>query len=156
MSTPETPAALLRRAAALMRKRTEAATPGPWERPLDVRSKAIVIAALPLDEEPGHYPSGIIPAEFASHSGPTGRYAGQRERTCVVSAPSNNITGFDRKRSGRDLEYIAAMHPRVALAVAEWLDAAAQAWDEGMEWDEALNVASAYLNETPAPDLDPK
>jgi hypothetical protein len=118
----ESPVDTLRRAAARMRKLAEAATPGPWERPLDVRSKAIVIAALPADEEPRQYLSGIIPAEFAKHGGPTGRYAGQRERTVVVSAPSNNITGFDRKRSGRDLEYIASMHSLVGVAVAEWLE----------------------------------
>ena len=47
-------------------------------------------------------------------------------------------------------QYVASWHPAVALAVAEWLEASAQAWDEGMEWDEALAVAGAYLNEDEA------
>jgi hypothetical protein len=42
-----------------------------------------------------------------------------------------------------DAEYVATMAPPVAAALAEWLDAAAQAWDEGMEWPEALAVAGA-------------
>ena len=40
--------------------------------------------------------------------------------------------------------HVAGMHPGVALALAAWLDAA---WNEGMEWDEALSVARAYLGE---------
>ncbi len=56
---------ILRRAAKLMRERAEAATPGPWERPLDVRHKNAVIAALP-DGEEGSYRDGMIPAGFAS------------------------------------------------------------------------------------------
>ena len=160
MTAPDTPAALLRRAAGLMRKRAEEATPGPLERPLDVRSKAIVIAALPMDEEPRQYLSGIIPAGFASHSGPRGRYAGQRERVAVVSAPHNNITGFDRKRSGRDLEYIASINPLVAAGFAAVLEAAADEMDADhrdglMVTAAALKAARTFLNETPAPDLDP-
>ena len=46
-----------------------------------------------------------------------------------------------------EAEHIASWSPLPALAVAEWLDAAAQAWDEGVEWDEALAVARAYLGE---------
>lgn len=122
MNAPENPAEVMRRAAALMRKRAEDATPGPWERPLDTRTKSAVIAALPDDEE-GSYRSGMIPAEFASHKGPTGRYAGQRERVGVVSASTwSGGGGFARKRSGRDLEHIASWDPVVALAVAEWLE----------------------------------
>ena len=111
----------LREAAKLMRERAEAATPGPWERPLDVRHKNFVMAVLPEGEQ-GSYKSGNIPAEFASHKGPTGRYAGQRERVSIVSAAIWSIGGFMRKRSGRDLDYIASMDPGVGLAVADWLD----------------------------------
>lgn len=46
-----------------------------------------------------------------------------------------------------DAEFVTSMSPLVASALADWLDAAAQAWDEGMEWDEALIVARAYLGE---------
>lgn len=116
-----TPAEELREAAKLMRKRAGAATPGPWERPLDTRYRNFVMAAMP-DDETGSWNDGIIPAEFASHKGPTGRYAGQRERVSVVSAAIWSIGGFVRKRSGRDLEHIASWHPLVALAVADWLE----------------------------------
>jgi hypothetical protein len=37
------------------------------------------------------------------------------------------------------------LSPALRDALAEWLDAAADAWDEGMEWDEALAVARACL-----------
>lgn len=141
-----TPAETMRAAAKLMRERAAAATPGPCERPLDTRDKNFVMAALP-DGEEGSYRSGIIPAEFARHKGLTGRYAGQRERVSVVSAAIWSSGGFIRKRSGRDLEYVASMHPLVGAALADWLDAAAQAWDEGTEWTEGLILARAYLGE---------
>jgi hypothetical protein len=149
---PDTPSQELREAAKLMRERAEAATPGPWERPLDVRHKNFVMAALPEGEQ-GSYKSGSIPAGFASHKGPTGRYAGQRERVSVVSAAIWSIGGFMRKRSGRDLDYIAGMHPAVALAVADWLDNEAQAAEAipagspvlGPLIRHALAVARAYL-----------
>lgn len=47
-------------------------------------------------------------------------------------------------------QYVASWHPGVALAVADWLDTAAQAWDAGVEWDEALDLARRYLGETDA------
>jgi len=40
----------------------------------------------------------------------------------------------------------------VALPIAKWLDEAAQAWDEGIEWDAAEAVALAYLGEAPRRD----
>lgn len=149
--TTEIPAETMRRAAKQMREHAKAATPGPWERPLDVRQKAIVIAELPENEEPRSWRGGIIPDDAAAWTGPTGRYAGQRERVVVVSAPSNTVTGFERKRSGRDLEHIAGMHPGVALALADWLDAAARDADRDLDWTavlaEGLEVAEAYLGE---------
>jgi hypothetical protein len=148
-----TPAQELREAAKLMRERAEAATPGPWERPLDVRHKNFVMAALPEGEQ-GSYKSGNIPAEFASHKGPTGRYAGQRERVSVVSAAIWSIGGFMRKRSGRDLDYIASMDPPVAEALADWLDVKAANLEHvevvghhyrDHDYGYALKVARAYL-----------
>ena len=56
-------------------------------------------------------------------------------------------TFIDPAHRPYEAEHIASWSPPVALAVAEWLEASAQAWDEGMEWDEALAVARAYLNE---------
>jgi hypothetical protein len=142
----------LRAAAKLMRERAMAATPGPWERPLDTRHKNVVIAALPEGEQ-GSWISGTIPAEFASHSGITGRYAGQRERVSVVEANIWSIGGFTRKRSGRDLDYIASMNPVVALAVADWLDNEAAATELvaaegpaiGLPTPAAVKLARAYL-----------
>lgn len=118
----ESPAELLRRAAALMRKRAEAATPGPWERPLDTRSKSIVGAALPDDEEPHSWKDGIIPEEFSKYPGYSNRYAGQRERIVIAQCPIWSDHSHERKRNGRDLEYIASMDPRVGLALADWLE----------------------------------
>lgn len=168
-----TPDETLRAAAKLMRERAAAATPGPWERPLDTRHKNLVIAALPEGEQ-GQWIDGCIPAEWSHHKGVTGRYAGQRERVGVVSADVWSVGGFMRKRSGRDLDYVASMHPGVALAVADWLDAeAARAQtlisprllcrqcggyleDENADslcrcWDAALDVARAYLGEPGMP-----
>jgi hypothetical protein len=146
------PAETIRRAAKLMRERAGAATPGPWERPLDTRYRDFVMAALPEGEQ-GSYRDGLIPAEFASHKGPTGRYAGQRERVSVVSAAIWSIGGFVRKRSGRDLDYIASWHPGVTLAVADWLDEVADdrhACLDGWVVSAALRIARAYLTEVPA------
>jgi hypothetical protein len=49
----------------------------------------------------------------------------------------------DWKADHADAAYVAMMAPPVAAALADWLDAAAQAWDEGMEWPEAMTVARA-------------
>lgn len=134
MTAPESPAEVLRRAAEKLRKLARDATPGPWERPLDVRNKAIVIAARPDDEEPRQWHDGIIPAELASHKGPTGRYAGQRERVSVVQCSTWSDGSHDRKRSGRDLEYVAAMHPEVGKALAALLEREAVLLDAALEF----------------------
>jgi len=65
----------------------------------------------------------------------------------VTDATGSLIAKVDDRQS----EHIASWHPAVALAVAEWLDAAADAWDERVEWDEALLVAMAYLGGTEEP-----
>ena len=137
---PDNPvASLLERAARGMRERAEAATPGPWERPLDIRYKNIVGAALPEDEEPRQWQGGVIPEDFARYTGYSNRYAGQRERVVVVKCPTDSLGSHDRKRNGRDLEYIAAMHPLVALSVAALLEETAErarielTW-RGLEW----------------------
>lgn len=133
---PESPASVLRRAARTVREKAEAATPGPWERPLDVRHKCFVGAALPGDEYPHDHISGII--QDYGQGGYRGRYIGQRERCEVVSAPTWGNGKFYRgsfippgetrrppSRSGRDLDYIALMNPLVGLALADWLDVTA-------------------------------
>jgi hypothetical protein len=127
-------AALLERAATGMREKATAATPGPWERPLDTRHKNLVGAALPEDEEPRQWQGGIIPESFAQYSGYSNRYAGQRERVEVVQCSTWSDGRHDRKRNGRDLEYIAAMHPGVGLAVAEWLEESSRQARDAMIW----------------------
>jgi hypothetical protein len=122
--TAESPASLLRRAAEALRRRAIEATPGPWERPLDVSNRDFVIAELPAGEQPLAWDGGVIPAEFSEMPGFLGRYAGQRERVTVASCPSRRTGKFARPRSGRDLEYIAMMHPGVGLAAASWLESA--------------------------------
>ena len=147
MTTTDTPADELRAAAKLIRERAEAATPGPWERPLDTRHRNFVGAALPANET-GRWEGGIIPGYMTS--GYLSRYVGQRERVCVVSCESWSDGHFVRKRSGRDLDFIAGMHPGVALAVADLLEAASTCeCEEGDDHADikqaALAIARAYL-----------
>ena len=112
----------LRRAAALMRERAEAATPGPW---------------FPWD--------GWGPTEDGlmgfSRLGPR---SGER------------VLHHDDMRdiyaTRADVEHIATMHPAVALAVADWLDAYAERLEVlghaiGSNHGQALAVARAYLGE---------
>jgi hypothetical protein len=151
MSAAKTPAQSLRRAAALLRERAADATPGPWSRPLNTRYKATVTAPLPEGEQ-GSYVSGIDPR------------TGEREHCGVVMANTWSNGKHYRKRSGRDLEYIAALHPGVGLLIADQWDAVA----DGMEilhatlqprwvvdhageahavWGVTLAAALAYLGE---------
>lgn len=88
---------LLREAAALMRQRAEAATPGPWERRWG------------------------FPA-YVSGPGPT--------------VTINDLTGDTEIE---DAEHIASWHPAVALAVADWLDAAYADWHHS---EHSLSAAS--------------
>ena len=111
----EHPADKLRRAAEKLRALADAATPGPWSRPLNTRSKSTVTAPLP-EGETGSYISGINPS------------TGEREQCCVVMANTWSNGKHFRKRSGRDLEYIAALHPTVALLLADWLDEEAETY----------------------------
>lgn len=149
----DNPVADLREAARLMRERATAATPGPWERPLDTRHRNVVGAELPGDET-GQFKDGVVPDYMTS--GYTGRYRGLRERVCVVSCETWSGGAFTRKRNGRDLEYIASMHPGVALAVADLLDRIA--WMCGIDKDllsrvgsdEAVGIARAYLGRSDA------
>lgn len=132
----------LREAARLMRERAEAATPGPWDRPLTVRYKNVVTAWKPADEPRREWLDG------------------RPERCAVVTTPTWDTGKFMRQRGGRDLEHIAAWHPGVALAVADWLDGEASfrvaAHDFGLTGgavtlgpDPALAVARAFLGRQP-------
>lgn len=99
---------ILCRAAALMRERAEAATPGQWT--------------------------------------VTFGFVGAR-RVPFVSIPGQDGARMPRQD---DAEHIAAWHPAVALAVADWLDLEAEfatGADPGLASNEALAVARAYLGE---------
>ena len=118
----------LRRAAALMRERAEAATGGRWAHDTEgaVRSTAIV----------------------ASGS----KWTAKRYGGCVVNRPSNPVDG---SRANANADHIASWHPAVALAVADLLDAHADA-ELGDGYDESrdltlqylLRIARAYLGES--------
>jgi hypothetical protein len=112
--------ARLRQAAALVRQRATDATPGPWDRPLNTRRKSSVRAPLPEGER-GEWIGGTDPS------------TGKREHCTVATIPTWEGTGkFARERGGRDLEWIALMHPVVGEALARLLEteAASNAGDE--------------------------
>lgn len=126
------PAVRLTAAATHLRTLANAATPGPWSRPLNTRYKASVSAPLPEGEQ-GAWLTGIDPE------------TGKRERVTVVAAPTWSNGKHTRKRSGRDLEYIAAVGPQVGALLVAWLDSAAfDAQMIGVD-PEALAVADAIL-----------
>jgi hypothetical protein len=124
----------LRTAAALIRRRGTEATPGPWHRPLNTRYKHVVRAAKPDDEQ--------------------GRYVdGRPEEVGVVQLNIWSDGRHDRKRGGRDLEWIALMDPRAAGPLARLMDtlaedlaAAAKSWPathEGADPVELVNEPGA-------------
>ena len=111
-----------REAAALLRGRAKAATPGPWERSTHYRYKIV-------GPPPGYVTIGHVdPLSSASRP----------DRLSAVIESTNGSNG----------DYIAMMHPPVALALADWLDHAAEASDYGEVWPdtrEPLAVADAIL-----------
>lgn len=127
----------LRAAAASLRKLATDATPGPWRRPLNTRYKATVTGPLPEGER-GNWIDGIDPT------------TGEREQCTVAMVPTWSNGRHSRQRGGRDLEYIAAMHPSVGLALADWLDSAAEDAEQIGPDPHALAVARA-LTARPAP-----
>lgn len=113
---PETPAEVIRLAAAQLRDFAGKATPGPWSH-MCLGSEGCLVL---------------------------------REHGTIRERGRGRVARFGQKdwqADHADAAFVAAMNPAVALPLADWLDAAAQAWDEGMEWDEALSVARAYLGE---------
>jgi hypothetical protein len=116
--TTATGATYLRAAAATLRERAAAATPGLWQH-MCLGSEGCLVLR---------------------------RYGTIRERG------RGRVARFGHKdwqADHADAEYVATMAPPVAEALACWLDAAAQAWDEGMEWPEALAVAGAVNASAP-------
>lgn len=131
-----TPADELRAAADKLRKLTDDATPGPWLRPLNTRYKATVSAPLPEGER-GSWLDGIDPA------------TGERGRCTVAMVPTWSNGRHSRQRGGRDLEYIAAMHPGVGTAIADWLDSAAEDAEQIGPDFRAVAVARHILGSQP-------
>lgn len=111
------------------------ATPGPWWRPLRLTTRTTVLADVPTDEQ--------LPVAREPHV------------ATVVVAPSLLNGRFQRKRSGRDLEFIAMMDPEVGKAVADLLHTVSdemkeaarkkQEQDEPESWSAALKVAQKIL-----------
>ena len=131
MPDTETPAAQLRTAAKWMRKRAEAATPGPW-RPVSALYQDDAFSAV-LDDR------GDV----------------DDPRTWLVGS------GLGAVNPAGTVDHIASWHPLVALAVADWLEVEAAAADlvandpvtakaVGLPDKRALAVARAYLGETDA------
>ena len=120
-------AEVLRKAAALMRERAEAATPGPWrftdsEAVNDVWEGGMVVVSDDAD------PIANVQDEWY-------------ENDPGEPAPVN------------DAAHIASWHPAVALAVADWLDAEADVDEVAREMggrghteeSQCVAVARAYL-----------
>jgi hypothetical protein len=123
----ETIPASLRRAAKLMRERAETASQGPWKSWLEGR-----------DHEGGD--------SFIQTAGTWDLVIGYES----AAGDHGWVKQWDA-----DQDYIAAMHPLVAAAVADLLDKIAMDPDMlgRVGCDEAIAIARAYLGETGA-DLD--
>jgi hypothetical protein len=119
-TTPDSPAALLRQAASLMRERAGKASPGPW---------------------------------FSWQEGRDGRggasFIGAPDADLYVTVGMHGEDAHDRWSANQD--FIASMHPLVALPVADWLETEAIMVEERGNSVEgqtfhALAVARAYLD----------
>jgi len=126
-ASTEAPAALLRRAASLMRERAGKATDGPWRYFPDRHWRR----------------PGSSEWEESVFVGPPGKQAISVARTGDSDDP----------QSMTDAAFIASWHPGVALAVADWLEAYAERFATWAgphipeELGLALAVARAYLGE---------
>lgn len=81
----------------------KAATPGPWERPLNTRWKSFVSAEMPKGDPASRWKDNVD-------------HRGEVERVGVVSCPIWSGGKFVRPQSGRDLEHIARHNPARILA----------------------------------------
>lgn len=99
LTSAESPAVLLRRAATHLDELAKGATPGPWSRPYPGAS--CLAAPAPGDEDPV--------------------YTGRGQVEVIRSAVWEGTGEFVRSRTDRDLDWIAALSPVVAAPLAEWL-----------------------------------
>jgi hypothetical protein len=102
----------LRRAAALMRERAEAATPGPW-------------AADPDTWHPHGHPLGYRRV-VSGEPNPISGIRMPHLHTATLVPPGSP----EDRAAMADAEHIASWHPAVALASAKALDEAADAYEE--------------------------
>jgi len=112
---------VLSRAAALLRARAKAATPGPW------RLSNSRYGALVADQP---HPDRLNPA--------AGGWAWE-------DAYGGCLVGESLMR--QDREYLATLHPGVGLAIADWLDATAAAAREtgGLHSSGYVAATVAYM-----------
>ena len=119
------PAVLLREAASRMRALAEAATPGPWavgeQHGRDIADEGwseVVVFSEALPDKRSGYPGGVL---------------------AFTAIP----TGDNDTEAQADAAHIAAWHPAVALAVANWLDEVAALIEFGSELNRAGEVGAA-------------
>src|SRR5690349_19276768 len=62
-----------------------------------------------------------------------------RMSAITLDAPVGNLFAVIGRITGADATHIAAWHPGVALAVADWLDAEAQRWETREAFDRTYN-----------------
>lgn len=134
--TDTDPAARLREAAAAIRKYAADATPGPWHRPLNTRTRSSVRAPLPEGER-GTWIDGIDPD------------TGQREHCTVATIPIWSNGRFSRPRGGRDLEWIALMHPGVGEALVAWLEESASGYETETDTPDCPNCGEGCGGHSP-------
>jgi hypothetical protein len=130
----QSPADVLRAAASLMRERAGAATSPDWpDRPWQVTECA---------GQPGDPRDGCPCIVYQGEYGPDGH------------AQSPLIQYVADAEAAEFAAYIASMHPGVALAVADWLDAEAERAERPGSFalhslsPGPLAIARAYLGET--------
>lgn len=111
----ESPIQTLRRAAGLLRSYANMASPGPWR------------------THNTHVPGGGCTAGVLTGEGDNVSYV------AWMPSFSNDPNEIDRQ-AYPDAIYVAAMHPGVALPLADWLDAEAAVHEAGMQASEALCV----------------
>jgi len=116
---------VLRRAAALMRERAEAATPGPWEQMTNygLLSNAANVHTTPDRTTPGW--------------------------TACCEGPLVGGTAADDEKRWANAAHIASWHPAVALAVADWLLFEAGRWaaDHERHWLQMVTAWNRANNE---------
>jgi hypothetical protein len=134
----DTTAETIRRAAALMRERAEAATPGPWWS--DEDENCWRLHGVAFRTPPALFPDGsvMIPEQIVNKQ--------------IAKAPKHRTPYAEYWPDAADDAHITSWHPLVALAVAVWLDIEATIAERGLPDDSgsihpALTVARAYLGD---------